>query len=111
MTLTEFNNLEKQINEAKDCVIVYKNGKPAVVSIIDLPIIHNGTMMTIGEVFKDYERKLKDFTNDINLIKESISKLLNISVKTIEFMQKSNVVNAVNTENLTQTIKEMGGNI
>lgn len=111
MTLTEFNNLEKQINEAKDCVIVYKNGKPAVVSIIDLPIVHNNKIMTIGEVFEDYERKLKDFTSDINLIKESISKLLNISVKTIEFMQKSNVANAVQTENITQTIKEMGGNI
>ena len=111
MTLTEFNNLEKQINEAKDCVIVYKNGKPAVVSIIDLPIVYNAKLMTIGEVFEDYERKLKDFTSDINLIKESISKLLNISVKTIEFMQKSNVANAVQTENITQTIKEMGGNI
>lgn len=111
MTLTEFNNLEKQINEAKDCVVVYKNGKPAVVKIIDLPIIHNNKEMTIGEALNDYQRKLNDFNADINLIKESISKLLNISVKTIEFMQKINVANAVNTENLTQTIKEMGGNI
>ena len=111
MTLNEFNNLEKQINEAKDCVIVYKNGKPAVVSIIDLPIIHSGTMMTIGEVFEDYERKLKDFTSDINLIKAALKKTYEVQVKTIEYMQKSNVVNAVQNENLTQTIKEMGGNI
>lgn len=111
MTLNEFNNLEKQINEAKDCVIVYKNGKPAVVSIIDLPIIHNGTMMTIGEVFEDYKRQIKDFTDEIDLLKLNISKLYNILIKTIEFMQKSNVANAVQTENITQTIKEMGGNI
>ena len=111
MTLTEFNNLENQISEAKDCVIVYKNGKPAVVKIIDLPIIHNGTEMTIGEVFEDYKRQIKEFTDDIDLLKLNISKLYNILIKTIEFMQKSNVVNAVNNENLTQTIKEMGGNI
>ena len=111
MTLTEFNNIEKQINEAKDCVVVYKNGKPAVVSIIDLPVIHNGTEMTIGEVFDDYKRQIKDFTSEINTIKSAIKTLHQISIKTIETIQKSNVVNAVNNENITQTIKEMGGNI
>lgn len=111
MTLTEFNNLEKQINEAKDCVIVYKNGKPAIVKIIDLPVIHNGTEMTIGEVFDDYKRQIKDFTNEINTIKTAIKTLHQISIKTTDAIQKANVVNAVNNENIIKTIKEMGGNI
>lgn len=111
MTLAEFNNLEKQINEAKDCVIVYKNGKPAVVTIIDLPITYNGRTMTIGEVFADYERKIKDYHNEINLIKDALKTLHQIAIKTTESIKKSNIVNAVNTENITETIKEMGGNI
>jgi hypothetical protein len=105
MTLNEFNNLEKQINEAKDCVIVYKNGKPAVVKIIDLPVIHNGTEMTIGEVFEDYKRQIKAFTDDVNSLKLNITKLYNISVKLIEFVQKSNVVNAVQIADIKEEIK------
>lgn len=105
MTLAEFNNLESKINEAKDCVIVYKNGKPAIVKIIDLPVIHNGTEMTIGEVFEDYKRQIKEFIKEINLIKLTLKKLYEVQLKTIDFVNTSNTANAVQIADIKEEIK------
>ena len=105
MTLTEFNNIEKQINEAKDCVVVYKNGKPAVVSIIDLPITRNGKLMTIGDAFNEYERQLTDYHKEINLIKLTLKKLYEVQLKTIDFVNTTNTANAVQIADIKEEIK------
>lgn len=111
MTLEEKLQIENEIEELKNCIVVYKNGKRKVVKVIDLPLQYRGETLTFEEIINRLNNELNEKQNQIDLANKKINKLHEIIVKLTKTMVDLNKSNNVQTANLQQAISELGGNI
>lgn len=111
MTVEEKQNLEKEIAELKNCLIVFKNGKPKAISTLQLPIVYKCKIKQLGDVLESLEKKIDNQDKVIEKQNEQIMLLRQINFKLIEAIKKNNVVNNINNANVIEAIKELGGNI
>lgn len=111
MTLEEKLQIENEIEELKNCIVVYKNGKRKVVKVIDLPLQYQGETLTFEEIINRLNNELNEKQNQIDLANKKINKLHEIIVKLTKTMVDLNKSNNVQTANLQQAISELGGNI
>ena len=111
MTIEEKNKLESDIAELKNCLVIYKNGKPKVVSTLQIPITYNCQTKQLGEVLNLLENRIKNQDGIIKIQNQQINKLREINLKLVEAIKKNNVVNNINNANIIEAIKDLGGNI
>lgn len=111
MTVEEKTTIESDIAELKNCLLVYKNGKPKVVRALEIPIIYNCQTLQLGQVLESLENKIKNQDGIIEIQTQQINKLREINLKLIEAIKKNNVVNNINNANVIEAIKDLGGNI
>ena len=111
MTLEEKLQIENEIEELKNCIVVYKNGKRKVVKVIDLPLQYQGETLTFEEIINRLNNELNEKQSQIDLANKKINKLHEIIVKLTKTMVDLNKSNNVQTANLQQAISELGGNI
>lgn len=104
-------DLEKEIEKLQNCVIIYKNGRPKVCKTLDLPIVYECQEMSIGKVLENLDNKINSQNNVIEIQSKQIEVLRQVNRKLIEAIKKNNAVSLINNTNLTEAIKELGGNI
>lgn len=111
MTLEEKLQIENEIEELKNCIVVYKNGKRKVVKIIDLPLQYRGETLTFEEIINRLNNELTEKQKQIDELKYKNAKLYKLIIKLAETMTELHKVNNVKTANLEEAINELGGNI
>ena len=111
MTVEEKITIESDIAELKNCLLVYKNGKPKVVRTLEIPIIYNCQTLQLSQVLESLENKIKNQDEVIEIQSQQINKLREINFKLIEAIKKNNVVSNINNVNVIEAIKDLGGNI
>ena len=111
MTVEEKTTIESDIAELKNCLLVYKNGKPKVVRTLEIPIIYNCQTLQLSQVLESLENKIKNQDEVIEIQSQQINKLREINFKLIEAIKKNNVVSNINNVNVIEAIKDLGGNI
>lgn len=103
--------LENDVKKLKNCIIIFKNGKPKAVPSLEIPITYNGEVQTIGQVLSGLNSKIENQDNIIEIQSKQIQTLREINTMIIDAIKKNNIVSNINNVNIMESIKELGGNI